>query len=494
MAVTKETKKEAVVLLLIIGFSAAFRFYHLTGASIWVDEAWTISIVKNSLQSILNTCRLTDYHPPLYYFFMHYWTGLFGDTSFVVRLPSVIFDLISTVVLYFFVRDLAGKRAAWISALLYSCASAAVYTAQEARMYPMLTMLILLSAYNFYLGIKNYSLLSWLCHAIFLTMAMYTQYIAVLVGFVFQLTFILLLIFRKVRGKNIFYWSIALFLIFFLYLPGLSLLESRIGERRDNTPPGNLAGAINIAVFTLDKLGTGFTQQYSLESNKNLPGIILFLAMLYGIFVLIRRSPRDWLLPFFIIFLPGSITLFSWIYTGKQVFNPIHFTFTIPYICLFTGIGCADLSNRKFLRVAVPLIIALFIIFNALSLINWYFNSYYARENWRAIVKVIQQHEKPGDVIVVQTAHRIFPFRYNYRGGLTSYAVDNLNMFGSEKLTPYKRVFLVQNCPDVTDPGLSVQRMLENRGIMIAEYKEDNYLTTGVLTLKLFQLKNPEEL
>ena len=47
-------------------------------------------------------------------------------------------------------------------------------------MYPLFTMLLLLSAYSFYTGLREKKILPWLLHAFFLVLAMYTHYIAIL--------------------------------------------------------------------------------------------------------------------------------------------------------------------------------------------------------------------------------------------------------------------------------------------------------------------------
>ncbi|MHC4167696.1 MAG: glycosyltransferase family 39 protein [Planctomycetota bacterium] len=84
-------------------------------------------------------------HPPGYYLLMLAWTKCFGTSLFSIRLPSVIFDG-GTIVLIFMLAACVGMpKSGLLAALLWAGGGLATYLAQEARMYPMTCFLGVLS-------------------------------------------------------------------------------------------------------------------------------------------------------------------------------------------------------------------------------------------------------------------------------------------------------------------------------------------------------------
>ena len=93
-------------------------------------------------------------HPPGYYLFMLAWTKCFGTSLFSIRLPSVIFDG-GTIVLIFMLAACVGMpKSGLLAALIWATGGLATYLAQEARMYPMTCFLGVLSTL---LLIKTYT-------------------------------------------------------------------------------------------------------------------------------------------------------------------------------------------------------------------------------------------------------------------------------------------------------------------------------------------------
>ena len=64
------------VLILIIAF--LFRLIGLN-QSLWLDEAVTAKVVRQfSYLDIVRQFSPSDFHPPLYYLFIKFWTNIFG--------------------------------------------------------------------------------------------------------------------------------------------------------------------------------------------------------------------------------------------------------------------------------------------------------------------------------------------------------------------------------------------------------------------------------
>jgi hypothetical protein len=93
-------------------------------------------------------------HPPGYYLFMLVWTRCFGTSLFSIRLPSVIFDGGTIVLIYILAASIGIPKSGLLAAFLWATGGLAIYLAQEARMYPMtcfigvLSTLLLVKTYN----------------------------------------------------------------------------------------------------------------------------------------------------------------------------------------------------------------------------------------------------------------------------------------------------------------------------------------------------------
>lgn len=79
----------AVWLFLVIS-AALIRIPHMT-ESLWFDEVWRTDVVLRG--GGIKDLLLHDVHNPLYNVFMYAWTGVFGDSEWAIRTPSLLFGL-----------------------------------------------------------------------------------------------------------------------------------------------------------------------------------------------------------------------------------------------------------------------------------------------------------------------------------------------------------------------------------------------------------------
>lgn len=77
---------------------------------------------------------------------MKLWTNIFGYSEIALRMPSVIFSIITIYVVYLIVKKIKNNAALWAMALV-AFNPLLIYYAQEARMYAMVTLLITLAIY-----------------------------------------------------------------------------------------------------------------------------------------------------------------------------------------------------------------------------------------------------------------------------------------------------------------------------------------------------------
>ncbi|EBK6652311.1 hypothetical protein DQ500_15015 [Salmonella enterica] len=106
---------------LIVIFSVLIRLLFLTDRYLWCDEASSVLISRHSVDNLLFHAAF-DVHPPLYYLLLHDWIILLGDSIAAVRSLSLLFGILTVVLVIALTRWLANERTAllagWFAALM----------------------------------------------------------------------------------------------------------------------------------------------------------------------------------------------------------------------------------------------------------------------------------------------------------------------------------------------------------------------------------------
>ena len=161
IAATKNRSDRRLIFLtfiLIFAAAAFLRFDGLADKSLSHPEIYVPGIElpanisepppRTSLVPLLWFHFHGEPHPPGYYFLMFGWTKLFGTTVFALRLPSVIFGLLSIFLIFQIGRELFNDRIGLIGAALLAFSGHHIYWSQTARMYAMTCFLGLLATFS----------------------------------------------------------------------------------------------------------------------------------------------------------------------------------------------------------------------------------------------------------------------------------------------------------------------------------------------------------
>ena len=109
------------------------RLYDLGKESYWVDEIFSVTESKQSIQQILMSGRLDQ--PPAYYIPFHYWVRVFGDAEISARAFSVLAGILSIILIYLIGKKLFSTNTGLVSALLMTLSVFQIAYSQEARFY-----------------------------------------------------------------------------------------------------------------------------------------------------------------------------------------------------------------------------------------------------------------------------------------------------------------------------------------------------------------------
>ncbi|MBI2029763.1 glycosyltransferase family 39 protein [Candidatus Gottesmanbacteria bacterium] len=181
--------------------------------SLWRDEAFSVLVAS---PGGFETIRITssDYSPPLYYLFLHYWMLVFGKAEITIRVLSLIFFIGFLYIFYQFAKAIFKDKWAKVSLLLAAFNPMLVYYAFEARGYSLNILTTTASMYYFYINKP-------LPYIIATTLALYTHPYTVIVPVVQGLY---LLISKKLTKEKI----ITMVIPFILYTPWMFVIADQL--------------------------------------------------------------------------------------------------------------------------------------------------------------------------------------------------------------------------------------------------------------------------
>ncbi len=142
----KKTLHRYILALLAIILAFALSIYCLDTQSLVYDEGFSVYLARQSLSEI-TAHTAADIHPPLYYYLLHFWINLAGDSEFAIRFLSTIFGVLLVPLGYAAGKRLLSHHAGLVTAFIFVLSPARLWYSQEARMYTLVTALGLLSSY-----------------------------------------------------------------------------------------------------------------------------------------------------------------------------------------------------------------------------------------------------------------------------------------------------------------------------------------------------------
>ncbi|NDJ62003.1 MAG: hypothetical protein GYB67_12805, partial [Chloroflexi bacterium] len=158
------SRQSPIIWTAILLIAAAARLYHLQTPSLWFDEGWSAHAAS---QPSLQAAAAADAtNPPLYYTVLHAAARGFGTSELALRWVSALFGLLIIPLSYRLTRRLfdtqLGQRAGVYAGLLAATTPLLWWASQEARMYTLLAVLVLVAATAWHTLIKRPSRGAWL--------------------------------------------------------------------------------------------------------------------------------------------------------------------------------------------------------------------------------------------------------------------------------------------------------------------------------------------
>lgn len=137
------------LLILILIFTAIIFFNNLSQTPLDIDELFTLNLLYlNNLSELINLGSILDNHPPLYLLIMYFFTKIFGLSEYIVRVPSVIFSIISFYLVFVLGKKIHSKTYGFTSLIITAILIPKPWIAFYARSYILLLLFSILTMIN----------------------------------------------------------------------------------------------------------------------------------------------------------------------------------------------------------------------------------------------------------------------------------------------------------------------------------------------------------
>ncbi|MDQ3821409.1 MAG: glycosyltransferase family 39 protein, partial [Acidobacteriota bacterium] len=409
-----------------------------------------------------------DVHPPLYYFALHYWMKLFGDSESGVRLLSALFGTLAIVVIYFLAALLYDNGTGLLASLLLALSPFNIAFSQEARMYTLFTLLALLSVYFFIKVLEEGRPTALAGYVIASALMLYTHVYSLFV-IVAENLFWLSLFFtsRETFKRTWRLWLLKKTLLLLLFLPWLSILLRQVAHVQEGfwilKPTAQVildtfvtyAGSTRLAwiLFPLAALAI-FLGLRDQSENVDDEGA----SHEAGAQALSTRPKIHLLLLWLLCPLVLSFTI-------SQFSTPIFQTkYTIPSSLAFIILAARGLLRARFHQLRM-LLVLLLVCFSVADLRNYY--GAVKKDMWRESVARFQQLARPGDLVLFNDRSGQTPFDYYLKRadllekGFPKYdsdlRADNLAELLRPVVEGHERVWLVISHPGAISPLIAEQ-------------------------------------
>lgn len=458
-----------LALILLAGFwlRAALHDYHgLEG-----DDGYSLSLARldtSTLLEGLNRLEL-DIHPPLHFVALQGWIGLAGESLLSLRLMNILAD----VVIGALVMRAAGRLFSWRTAVmggvLWLAAPLLISSTYLIRMYTLLALFSTAGAacvIEAHLSRKRRTLWEAGAAAAGL-MAAGTHIVGALVAVVLALAVLVSWLIRRERRISALAPGLAAFAgAGLLYLPYASAVWTVYRSGR------SLGADISEAHFT-EPVSALFAITATLLSHRVLAGaagLILTILLLAGSVWLVRRCAGRVLPPLAIFWLGvGGMAALAWL----AGFYKTRYLVPFAPVLLILAAGMLALLRPAWRAAALVVVVGI----SGWGVIQDLDRSF--RDDWTAAAAFIQQHERPGDKIIVipdwgQTA---FQYHYQRYGGEApvvglfphvSEAVDYAGIL-QEQTEDAPRVWFVHYQPEVSDPDRLADQWFRAQAVTITE-------------------------
>ena len=399
IAAAIRTNRYLQLLLAITIFGAFLRLFQLGAASVWLDEASTLTFARETVTQIWGSLSTgTEFNPPLFYWMEHGMLA-FGDSEAILRLIPAILGILTIPVFYLIGEEILDRNTGIVAAALLAFSPFHLFYSQEARAYGPMLFFYSIAFYFFLRLLKSWGRRDALLFGIFSALAFWTHFYAfvpVLALFLFVIGVKAKSILADLRAAIPLGISIVTFAI--LSFPLIIFAVQLFLVRTGSAPAFGIQGLATITQ-TIDQLsGT--------EAILTWAFTLLFIA---GVAALFPRDRQKSILLAFAFVFPLVLSV---ILSYRMPMVPRYLIYLLaaffPGIALTIRPACSLVKSRYLVYVALVLVIAI----NIPHLYLYYTAP--IKDDWRGASRELSSLAAPGDLVITLPGYIHQPLNYYY--------------------------------------------------------------------------------
>ncbi|MEA3055537.1 MAG: mannosyltransferase, partial [Actinomycetota bacterium] len=251
---------------------------------LWLDEALSVNIARLPLREMLDALE-RDGHPPLYYLVLHVWMKAFGEGDDAVRMLSGLCSVATLPLAWVAGRRFGGRQTAVALVVLLATSPFAIRYATEARMYALVTLLVVAGWLSMQAALAGRSTVALAGVAVTTGLLLLTHYWS----FYLVAAVALALVWHRWRGRRDATRVLAAMAVgCVLFVPWLPSFLAQAGST--GTPWGLPARPTTVVMTTLTDWGGGTLD--GLNGESQLLGVTIALLALLALFARSSEGTR----------------------------------------------------------------------------------------------------------------------------------------------------------------------------------------------------------
>ncbi|NCN06392.1 MAG: hypothetical protein GW946_00935 [Candidatus Pacebacteria bacterium] len=456
--------RSRLLLLLILALAILLRLPHLSG-SFWLDEAAQALESTRPLSQQLDI--VADFQPPLLHLITHVASYASHTEWWLRTAGALVPGLLTIAILYLFLERAANKKTATIAAALLATSSLHIYFSQELRPYSLPTLFAVASWWALYEQRWRW----------FTTLTIAGLYSSYLYPFLLIAQTIWLLLNTK-KYKQLVVSLVISTACFIPWLPTF-FAQLQAGQLLRNELPG-WESTVSISQekalqLVMGKFIFGLSDlSFSLPYLATGSFVVLSLISLL-LFSWQKKVKRQQKVLMLLLFWAGAPLAFAWL---ASWFVPV----VEPKRLLLSLAGFYGLASYLFVlslpqknaiaKKLATLLIAMLFIINISSTIRYFIDKSFQREDWRGIIRKIEQTYPAQNTIAVFIFPEAFaPWLWYASPDITTIStkaiyVDNTTPLRDllEPTLDYDYILMFDYLQDLTDPNRLVAAELQKFG------------------------------
>ncbi len=398
-------------MVLVLAF--ALRLIALGDRNFWYDEAFSAIFAQQGIPAMVEstivpdeTTRAPEIHPLLYYITLNGWISILGASAFAIRLLSVVFGVATVYAVFLLARALFDARTGMIAALIAVIAPFHIQYSQEARMYALMGLLLMLATWAFVQAYRESETRIawgwWIGFGVIAGLAMHTQQLSA-----FYLAALGVIPFAARHSKRIIGMIAGTVAAFLIYLPWILVAFAQFERVTANywIPVPNAARLL----LTLRSL---LVVNLDIPAPGSLIGLAIALLLLIFLMVQVimrrnRQSTSERAALYFALWMFAAPILALW---GFSQVRPLYIDRALIGSALMLYIALAWLVAKAKLPRPIQIGVgALLIAASAIGLLTHYAWAAFPNSPFRQAMASISRDIQPGDVVIHQDKTSALP-------------------------------------------------------------------------------------